>query len=305
MRMFKLFIFIFYFFCFIKSYSQTIGASQIKKNNTLVGNASNQLCVDTGLIATQYDLLSIGSSGTVTSVGLSLPSELSISGSPVTTTGTLTGTWISQSAFTVFGRGSGTGTPSFQIIDTTFISNFYIKTRSLFSANLPINYSSGIIGADTTSSNGLATKYDIAKDGISVTTSDYTNSTTSLSNISGLSFSVASSSTYYFSVIGNMASSSASGVRFGISVPSGSTVVYWMIANNSATNNIQSKAESYSGGEIVQTVSASAGTRLGFQISGTIVTSGTAGTVNIQGKAAGGSTTATIYSGSLISYKKL
>lgn len=35
-----------------------------------------------------------GGSGTVTSVGLSLPSEFSVTGSPVTTTGTLTGSWV-------------------------------------------------------------------------------------------------------------------------------------------------------------------------------------------------------------------
>lgn len=47
-------------------------------------------------------------SGTVTSVGLSLPSFMTVSGSPVTTTGTLTGTLATQSPNTVFaGPGSG------------------------------------------------------------------------------------------------------------------------------------------------------------------------------------------------------
>lgn len=57
-------------------------------------------------------------SGTVTSVGLSLPSILTVSGSPVTTTGTLTGTLATQSANTVFaGPASGAAaTPTFRAL---------------------------------------------------------------------------------------------------------------------------------------------------------------------------------------------
>ena len=47
----------------------------------------------------------------VTSVGLSLPAEFTISGSPVTTTGTLTGAWATQAAKTVF-AGPTTGGPA-------------------------------------------------------------------------------------------------------------------------------------------------------------------------------------------------
>lgn len=55
------------------------------------------------------------SGGTVTSVALSLPTEFSVSGSPVTGSGTLTGSWASQSANLVFRSGSG-GTPSFSAL---------------------------------------------------------------------------------------------------------------------------------------------------------------------------------------------
>jgi hypothetical protein len=64
--------------------------------------------------------------GSVTSVGLSLPSQFSVSGSPVTGSGTLTATWANESANTVF-AGPGTGsaiTPSF---------------RALVSADIPSN----------------------------------------------------------------------------------------------------------------------------------------------------------------------
>ena len=59
--------------------------------------------------------------GTVTSVGLSLPSsEFNVSGSPVTTSGTLTGTWKTQSANRVFaGPASGSpAVPTFRALTT-------------------------------------------------------------------------------------------------------------------------------------------------------------------------------------------
>jgi len=55
--------------------------------------------------------------GTVTSVGLSLPAEFTISNSPVTTAGTLTGVWASQTAKYFFAAPNATaGTPSFRAI---------------------------------------------------------------------------------------------------------------------------------------------------------------------------------------------
>ena len=55
--------------------------------------------------------------GTVTSVGLSLPSFITVSNSPVTGTGTLTGTLANQSANTVFIAPNGsTGAPTFRLL---------------------------------------------------------------------------------------------------------------------------------------------------------------------------------------------
>lgn len=65
-----------------------------------------------------------GGTGTVTSVALSLPSFITVSGSPVTTTGTLTGTLATQTANLVF-AGPNTGAaaaPTFRTLveaDTT------------------------------------------------------------------------------------------------------------------------------------------------------------------------------------------
>jgi hypothetical protein len=58
-----------------------------------------------------------GGSGTVTSVALSMPSQFAVSGSPVTTSGTLTASWNSQSANCVFAGPNGTsGAPTFRTL---------------------------------------------------------------------------------------------------------------------------------------------------------------------------------------------
>ena len=66
-------------------------------------------------------------SGTVTSVGLSLPAEFTVSGSPVTTSGTLTGVWANAAQNAVFAGPStgGAGTPTF---------------RTLVDADMPTSY---------------------------------------------------------------------------------------------------------------------------------------------------------------------
>ena len=77
--------------------------------------------------------------GTVTSVGLSLPSLITVSNSPVTGTGTLTGTLANQSANTVFIAPNGsTGAPTFRLLvaadiptlTAAKISNFDTQVRT-------------------------------------------------------------------------------------------------------------------------------------------------------------------------------
>lgn len=60
-----------------------------------------------------------GGSGTVTSVGLSMPAEFAVSGSPVTTSGTLGVTKASQAANEVYAAPDGaSGQPSFRALTT-------------------------------------------------------------------------------------------------------------------------------------------------------------------------------------------
>ena len=85
---------------------------------TNLGGASpSNNAVPTQAAVKSYVDSAIGAAGNVSSVGLSLPSEFSVTGSPVTSSGTLTATWASESANRVFASPSGTaGTPSFRAL---------------------------------------------------------------------------------------------------------------------------------------------------------------------------------------------
>jgi hypothetical protein len=61
--------------------------------------------------------------GTVTSVGLTVPSPLSVTPASITSSGTFAVTWSDQFAFTVFARQSGTGQPGFQSLQSGHIPN--------------------------------------------------------------------------------------------------------------------------------------------------------------------------------------
>ncbi|MBL7853516.1 MAG: hypothetical protein JNL17_03930 [Cyclobacteriaceae bacterium] len=78
-----------------------------------------------------------GGTGTVTSVGLSLPSLFSVTGSPVTTTGTLTATLASQAANSVFAAPSGAaGAPTFRTLVAADIPN--LDAGKITTGTLPI-----------------------------------------------------------------------------------------------------------------------------------------------------------------------
>jgi hypothetical protein len=86
----------------------------------------------------QYTPVTFSPSGTVTSVGLALPGIFAVTGSPVTTSGTLTGSFNNQLANVVFaGPNGSSGQPFF---------------RSLTNTDLPVSpVTPGTYGADTIS----------------------------------------------------------------------------------------------------------------------------------------------------------
>jgi hypothetical protein len=91
-----------------------------------------------------------GGSGTVTSVGLSLPSAFNVTPSTITTSGTFAVSGAGTTAQYI--RGNGT----LATTDTGMIPNFHLKVRSLFTGSSPItfNQTTGIIGINNANTSG-------------------------------------------------------------------------------------------------------------------------------------------------------
>ena len=90
------------------------------------------------------------SAGTVTSVGLALPGEFTVSGSPVTGSGTLTGAWASETANKVLAAPNGApGTPAFRALVAADLPNTVVT---------PGSYGDGThVGAFTVDAQGRLT----------------------------------------------------------------------------------------------------------------------------------------------------
>lgn len=117
----------------------TLGFANGGTGLSALGSANQFLSVNPGATALEYKtitagtgisvtpgvgVLTIANTG-VTSVALALPvSVFTVTGSPVTTTGTLTGSFVSQSANTVFAAPDGSsGAPTFRSLVFNDISN--------------------------------------------------------------------------------------------------------------------------------------------------------------------------------------
>lgn len=137
---------------------------------TITNTAPDQIVSLTGAgtttISGTYPNFTITSSdqysGTVTSVGLALPSEFTITNSPVTTSGTLTGAWASQTQNYVFAAPSASsGTPSFRALVATDIPalNYAPPTSgtSILYGNGSGGFSNVTIGTGLSFSGGTLT----------------------------------------------------------------------------------------------------------------------------------------------------
>lgn len=131
----------------------------------------------------RYFLTAAVGGGGVTSVGLSLPTnEFTISGSPVTSIGTLTGDWKSQLQNLVFASPNGSsGTPGFRSLVNNDLPDSGVLAGSYTNSNVTVN-SKGIITSISTGSGGGAgtvTSVGLSMPGIfSVTGSPVTTSGT-------------------------------------------------------------------------------------------------------------------------------
>jgi hypothetical protein len=105
---------------------------------------------------TAFEWGTIAGAGTVTSVGLALPTDFAVSGSPITSAGVLTGAWLAQPANRVLsGPASGVdATPTFRSLTNQDIPSS-LSGKTIASSTI----NSTTIGA-TTPSSGVFTTVD-------------------------------------------------------------------------------------------------------------------------------------------------
>jgi hypothetical protein len=139
--------------------------------------------------------------GTVTSVGLSLPAIFTVSGSPVTTTGTLTAALASQTANYFFAAPDGSaGAPTFRAIVATDVPTLNQNTTGTAS-NV-----TGIV-AVANGGTGTATPSLVAGTNVSIT-GTWPNQTINSSNPGGTVTSVAATVPSFLSISGSPITSS-------------------------------------------------------------------------------------------------
>jgi hypothetical protein len=126
-------------------------------------------------------------SGTVTSVGLSLPAQFTVTNSPVTSSGTLTGSWNTQTAnFVLAGPTAGAAAvPTF---------------RALVAADIPaLPYGTGdVVGPASATDNAVA-RYDLTTGKLiqnSLVIVDDTGSVTGVNSLTAKSLTVNDNSTF-------------------------------------------------------------------------------------------------------------
>jgi len=121
----------------VNTYAKTVGVAlepgsfQVTACANRLTNVGSNLYWNCALIQPQ------SGAGTVTSVGLSLPGTFTVSGSPVTSAGTLTAAWANQAANLVFAgpTSGGATTPTFRSLVSTDIAN--VNAASLTSGTIP------------------------------------------------------------------------------------------------------------------------------------------------------------------------
>jgi hypothetical protein len=183
--------------------------------------------------------------GSVTSVGLSLPGEFSVSGSPVNSSGTLTGTWNPQTANKVFASPNGaTGTPTFRalvagdIASGTFILNASGTTQTIQPTSgsaVPLvlkgnaSQSTNLFAIQDSSANDLIHVNQLGS--LILNTSFYINSTSG--NFG--SFTNAGVAKFAFGVGGTLTISNAAAGSKNLSGSNGAAETWWIKQDGSAS----------------------------------------------------------------------
>jgi hypothetical protein len=229
--------------------------------NNVAGGSANQIVYNTGSSATSFINAptiantflewsgsafqwSINPLGTVTSVGLSLPSEFNITNSPVTSSGTLTGNWASQAANYVFAAPNGSsGTPTFRAIvaadiptlnqnttgsagsvvsSVTFNSTGGASPNTSFNGSNPVTVDYSTVGAPKADGTGASGTWSINISGNAATATSATSasSATTATNIAG---GAAGSIPYQTGAGATALLATSTGVLVGGTTPSYST----------------------------------------------------------------------------------
>jgi hypothetical protein len=134
------------------------GVATTTANFIFAGPSSGSPAAPTFRALTTADIPALAyGAGSVTSVALSLPSIIEVTGSPVTTSGTLTGTLTTQAANAIFaGPSSGAGAaPTFRALTTADIPALSYVTS--VAASVPAFLS--VSGSPITTSGTLAISY--------------------------------------------------------------------------------------------------------------------------------------------------
>lgn len=137
-----------------------VGVSVIWTLPTADGSAGQVLQTD-GSGALSW--LTASGSGTVTSVALTAPSEITVTGSPITISGTFALTWANQTTNKVFAAPNGsTGTPSFRLLAAAdipalpYVTSVALSMPSIFSVSgSPVTSSGTLTAALNTQSANL------------------------------------------------------------------------------------------------------------------------------------------------------
>ncbi len=119
----------------------------------LAGGGGNQTSLDDLQIGPPPQPATAGTSGTVTSVGLAMPTQFAVTNSPVTNAGTLTAAWNTQQVnYFLSGPSSGAGAvPTFRALTTTDIPSLGYVT----SVGLALPSIMSVSGSPVTSSGTL------------------------------------------------------------------------------------------------------------------------------------------------------
>ena len=193
----------------------------------------------------------------------------------------------------------GTSTnPTINVSGLT-IDNINSSGNSIFNTLSAYTFTANTITASTVSANTLYVSGYLNQTQQSYLSSTFSTTSSSLVDVTGLSFSIQPYEVWQFNISGQMSGSTANGQNHAISIPSNSILRTIDISN---TNAVTSFRTSILNSNDIQssTICTVANTLLGFEIKGTISGSSTSGLVQFRLKANTAGNTESIQDGTYL-----